>query len=278
MEGFATKINWFPGHMKAATDALAGMRKRIDLLLEVVDARGIGISSNGELIERLKGKPLVRLALKSDLADLRGAPDGNDLVVGSKFQRDLRFILLKRLEAAVRDKTQKAIRKGLVKPNYSVAVVGLPNVGKSTAINVLARKNKAKAENRPGVTKSVSTVRLNGMFDLIDTPGILFKRIETFSAGAKLTLMGVIKPNVVPLDDVLAWGFGWMKTHYPELLEKYSCAPDSLADYATFLARLAARRNFVVARGAPDLGKAAQTFYADLADGKIGKISYDRQG
>ncbi|WP_162150904.1 ribosome biogenesis GTPase YlqF [Mycoplasmoides pirum] len=260
--------------MKIATDAILNMNKQIDLILEVVDARGIHISSNTDLLKLLPNKPIVKLALKSDLSDLNLVNKSN-LIFASKFQKNLRSILLNSFKHLMHEKTLKFKNKGLLLPNYNIVVIGLPNVGKSTIINILANKIKAKTENRPGVTKSVSTIKLNEMFNLIDTPGILFKKIDDFEVGAKLTLMGIIKSNVVPLDDILFFAYNYLKTNYVSLLKDYILNFDLDDQYEDFLIKLATKRNFISIKNKLDLQKTAETFFNNLTNGNIGKLNYE---
>lgn len=269
------KINWFPGHMKKATEAINLSKKNIDIILEIIDARGVNISTNHELIDIFANKPLLRVALKTDLADLNTKFILPNLLYLSKYEKNARNKILNQLEAITKNKTEKLKSKGLLLPHYNVMVVGLPNVGKSTIINILTKKIKAKAENRPGVTKKITWIKLNDKFSLFDTPGIFFKKIEQFDVGAKLTLMGIIKSEIVPLSDILFWAFNYLKTFYYQQLKTYYHFDKDL-DYESFLINLAKLRNFVLQKNICDLERAQQSFFSDLVNGLVCKINYEK--
>lgn len=262
--------------MKVASDAIKLMSKKVDLILNVVDARGPLISSNSELLTLLPNKPIVKLALKSDLSDLNFLDYENKIIFANKYQNNLRALILNELKKQMQEKTFKLKAKGLLLPNYNVAIIGLPNVGKSTIINILLKKNRVKTENRPGVTKSISLIKLNEMFNLIDTPGVLFKKINNFEIGAKLTLMGIIKNNVVPLNEILFWSFEYLKKHYYDLLQNYLISFTNKMKFEEFLMELAKKRNFVLNKQKLNLEKSLETFFNDLINGNLGKVSYEK--
>lgn len=270
------KINWFPGHMKVATDAIKNICTKVDAVLEVVDSRGIEISSNNDLRSLIPNRPIIKIALKNDLADDVGHSCQNEnIVFANKYQKNLRNLILQKLNNVMQEKTQKLKNKGLLLPNYNIAVIGLPNVGKSTLINVLVKRTKAKVENRPGVTRSIMTIKLNEMFNLLDTPGVLYKKIEDFEVGAKLTLMGIIKSDVVPLHDILVWAYDFLINKYPNLLMAYCPGWQVEWDYELFLTAIAKKRNLVISGGQYDLNHASQIFYQDIMNGTIGKLNYE---
>lgn len=261
--------------MKKATEAIDLAKKNIDVVLEIIDARGINISTNHELLNVLGNKPLVRIALKTDLADLNTKSDSLNLLYLSKYEKNARNKILNQLELITKTKTEKLKSKGLLLPHYNVMVIGLPNIGKSTIINILTKKIKAKAENRPGVTKKITWIKLNDKFSLFDTPGVLFKKIDQFETGAKLTLMGIIKPEVVPLSDILLWGFNYLKTFYYHELKAYYHFDGEL-NYENFLVNLAKLRKFLLQKNNWDLERAQQSFFNDLVSGLICKINYEK--
>lgn len=271
-----SKINWFPGHMKIAVDKIKKMYSTIDLILEIVDARGICISSNQEIISLLKTKPILQVALKSDLADLNSIKNTNsNLIVTNKYQKNLRNLIIKKFEELTLEKTKKLKLKGLIKPIYNVIVIGLPNVGKSTIINVLTKRNKMKVENYPGITRNISWTKLNDKFNIYDTPGVFFKKIDDFSMGAKLTLMGIIKNEVVPINEILFWAFEFLKRNYIKYLDKYINWDDNF-NYQDFLIAIAKKRNFVMRYNEYDSLRASHTFLNDLMNGNIGKLNYEK--
>ncbi|WP_027120182.1 ribosome biogenesis GTPase YlqF [[Mycoplasma] testudinis] len=274
MENSQQKINWFPGHMKKATDQIGQILKSVDVVIEVVDARGVNLTSNHELETLIGSKPLLQVALKSDLVDIKTFTNKPNLVYASKYDMNLVKVIIKKLEAITASKTAKNKAKGLLVSNYQVMIIGLPNVGKTSLINTLIKKSHLRVENRPGVTKKISQVKLNDRFNLLDTPGILFKKIDEFNVGAKLVLMGIIKPEVVPLNEVMLFGYRYLTKHYLALITKfYQFEIDE--NYEFFLERLASKRKFLLKGNQLDYDRAQQTFFSDLTSGKIGKINFE---
>lgn len=276
MEQVEQKINWFPGHMKKATDQIKKILKTVDVVIEVVDARAVNLTSNWQLQALVNSKPILQIALKNDLAKPEEVTAKTNFVYANKFDRQLVKKVLQKLEIITAAKTANFQRKGLMSIHYQVMVIGLPNVGKSTLINCLINKKQIRVENRPGVTKNVTRVKLNEKFSLLDTPGILFKRIDDFATGAKLVLMGIIKPEVTPFHAVMTFAYNYFKVNYLALLN-HAYQVNGNDDYEIFLTKIAAKRKFMLKHDIYDLQRAEQSFYHDVVNGKLGKISFEHE-
>jgi ribosome biogenesis GTPase A len=177
--------------------------QNLDLIIEVVDARAIHISSNPELTLNFK-KEILTIALKSDLADLQNVRIPENTIVGSIKDRQFKNKIINAIDNIFVHKITKLKSKGLLVPQFYIMVVGLPNVGKSSLINFLASSNKLIVENRPGVTKTKQLVKINQNYFLYDSPGVLVKKIDNEVDGYKLALIGTIKKDVLPLDEVVS--------------------------------------------------------------------------
>jgi ribosome biogenesis GTPase A len=194
-------INWFPGHMAKSLRDIQSI-KNLDIVIEVVDARCINLSSNLELSKTFH-KPKLTIALKSDLADIVVVNSRDDLLIGSIKNRHFKQKIIGKLDAIFSKKKQELKQRGLINPQFYGIVVGLPNVGKSSLINFLATKTKLIVANKPGVTRTKQLIKINNSYFLYDTPGILFKKITNDIDGYKLALVGVIRREVLPLTEIV---------------------------------------------------------------------------
>lgn len=267
------KINWFPGHMKKATDEIKKKLSIIDLIIEVVDARCINSSSNFDLTNLIENKPIIRIALKSDLS-LISEQYTNELIVTNTKNKNNRKKIIDVFYSIFESKINKYKSKGLVNPRFLIMIIGLPNVGKSSLINFLKSKNNLIVRNQPGVTKNQRLVSINENFDLIDTPGILLKNIDNYEIAYKLSLINTIKKEVLPLDKVVKFGFDYLNTHfYQELKEFYKI--EDFSDFENFQILVAKRLNYITKNAEIDLKRLEDKLFNDFLECKISKVNYD---
>lgn len=213
------KINWYPGHMKKATDNIIKKINEVDFVIEVLDARDINLTSNKEILNLVKNKPLIRIALKKDLSDIYNVND--NVIIGSIKDCGFKNVVINNLNKFFEEKIKKLELKGLVKPNFIGMVIGIPNIGKSSLINFLAPKKNLMTANRAGVTKKQVTKKINDNYYLIDTPGVLVKNIESDIDGYKLSILNCIAKKVIPFNKVLEFHFNFLKDNYFEQLINY---------------------------------------------------------
>lgn len=203
------KINWYPGHMFKAKKEIQSELKSVDAVVEVVDARVPNSSHNKMLDEIVANKKKMIVFSKVDLADKEKF---------SKFEKEYqkngyKTLSVNNMNSAQREKVIKEIEK-MCKEIYDrhsargihktmrILIIGMPNVGKSSLINLLAGKNKTNVANRPGVTKIQQVIKVDDKFEVVDTPGVLIPKIENLEIGYNLVLNSLIKDEVVELQDI----------------------------------------------------------------------------
>lgn len=195
------KINWFIGHMKRTVDILESKKKNIDFVIEVVDARLPYGSSNFELLSVFENKPIIKIALKSDLVKKDHYQNGF-FYASIKNPADRKKII-NHIDSCLKEKKDRLIKKGLRNPTFIGIVVGLPNIGKSSLINYLSNKKSLNVENRPGVTRKTENIKISESLFLIDTPGVFLKNVTDYQMGLSLALINCVKREVIDKKDLI---------------------------------------------------------------------------
>ncbi len=220
------EINWFPGHMAKTRRLIEDALPLVDIVVETCDAR-IPISSrNPDLAKQIDGKKHLLLLTKKDLADdtktqrsleILKSDHGFTLAVDLFKSTDIRLIR-RNLEILGRDFVQKAIEKGRLTRSLRVMVVGIPNSGKSTLINQLAKKKAAKVEDRPGVTRSRQWIKTEDNFELLDMPGILWPNLGEWSTKLHLAMTGAIKDEILDQVELAYHAANTLVDLYPDYM------------------------------------------------------------
>jgi ribosome biogenesis GTPase A len=272
-------IAWFPGHMASARKKAAQTMGRIDVVVELLDARLPGASAN-PLIEKLRRdrqRPCLRILNKADLAD----PDataawlrhyGNDKLVRAvalSCKRPGDVAKVPRLAAALvphRDSPLKPVR---------MIVMGVPNVGKSTLINALLKRKVAKTGDEPAVTREQSRFQLDGSAEVIDTPGLMPPVIKHPADGLMLAASHLIGPESYQADEVAAFLAGILLARYPAQLKARYGVDTQGMDGDDLIAAIAARRGYLGKGGTPHLEKAARALLQDYRSGALGRVTLE---
>ncbi|MEE2717441.1 MAG: ribosome biogenesis GTPase YlqF [SAR324 cluster bacterium] len=278
-------INWYPGHMLKAKKEFAAQLKRVDVVLELRDARIPHTSVNHDFEQMLGQKRRLVLFNKTRLAD----PDATKawearlrseehphLFVDVLTNHNLKRILP--LARKLMEERWGNLRKrGINPPVLKLLIAGIPNVGKSTLINRLVHRKAAETGPRPGVTKRQEWVRLERDAQLLDTPGILWPKIETMEAGFRLAVTGAIKDEVVGLDRLCDFLLRTLQAQRPEALQ--ACyrleASGENADPQELLAQIAQRRGCLKLGGVVDEIRAATVLLRDFREGRLGQLTFD---
>lgn len=270
-------IQWYPGHMHKASKEIKHALPEIDLLIEILDAR-IPFSSQNPMLAQLRGdKPTIRVLSKTDLAD----PD-----LTLKWQTHLELEQgVKTLAVTTQqpDKIKQIIdlcakmlpEKTEANKVIRTMIMGIPNVGKSTLINVLAGRTIAKTGNEPAVTKQQQRINLRNNIVLSDTPGVLWPNVENRHSGYRLAVTGAIKDTAFQHDDIALFALEYLLKTYPSLLQaryRLETLPETAMDALQNIGR---HRGCLKAGGLIDLDKAAKLFLTELRAGTLGQISLE---
>lgn len=261
-------IHWYPGHMAKAKRELEELIKYLDIIIEVRDARIPETSHNRDLDYLLRRRPVVIALNKADLANpeitkkwVQFLEDAGVAVVTVNGQTG------KGLEA-IWEQMQEIMsgKKRVGTAAWKAAVVGIPNVGKSSILNRLLGTGVAKTGNKPGVTRGKQWVRRHG-FEILDTPGLLPPRLTDGEEGKKLALTGAVKEELIPVYDLALLILEDYAIRLPEKVDTSS--PEEI------LVALAKRRGFLLKGGAPDVERAAITLLREFRNGKLGPVSLE---
>jgi ribosome biogenesis GTPase A len=270
-------INWFPGHMHKAQKEIKEILPQIDVVIEVCDAR-LPFSSENPMITEIRGdKPLIKILNKSDLAD----PDKTKVWLEYfESQHNVKAIALTTENTAIA-KTIPSLIKKLV-PNkdedgkqINAVIMGIPNVGKSTLINTLVGKAKAKVGNEPAVTKGQQRIRLEDGLYLFDTPGMLWPKIANENSGYRLAVSGAVKDTAFDHDDIAYFAADYLLQSYPErVIERYKldAVPQHEEDLIEAIGR---KRSCVKSGGHVDMHKASVILINEIRDKTLGAITFE---
>lgn len=281
-------INWFPGHMAKTLREMREMLSKVDVVIETADARLPLSSRNPEILKLLEDKASVLALTKIDLADPKATSAWVDyykkmgkevILLDLNRRRGLNelYSIVEEMAKPYRDRWEK---RGIMGRKIRVMVVGIPNTGKSTLINVLAKRQAAKAENRPGVTRSTQWVKTDSDWLLMDMPGVLWPNLGSDEQKIALAASGAIKDNVLEIEELAYFSFLNLVKRYPELLmARYKLTEDDLeehqVDYYGLFLLAARRRGFLMSGGREDSRRFSDTFLNELRTGVIGRISFE---
>lgn len=278
-------IQWYPGHMAKTRRLMKESLPLIDAVCELVDARVPESSRNPDLDGIIGSKPRIVLLNKCDLADERAtarkikelAERGvTALPVDCRSGKGL-----EKFEPAVRevlkDKIKANADKGMAGKPLRVMVVGIPNTGKSSFINRMAGKYRAKVADKPGVTRGNQWFAIGSGIELLDTPGVLWPKFEDPQVGLKLAFIGSIKETTLDIQELAVSLLSVMQKNYPDRLEqRYKVAGvQDVQEPYELLEMIAAKRGMLLRKGEYDTERAAVMLLDEYRSGKLGKIILD---
>ena len=279
-----TNINWYPGHMAKTKRLIKENLEYIDIIYELVDSRIPYSSKIQEIDEIIKNKPKVLVMTKYDLCDkvettkwVKHYESLGYKVIKMDIEHEFdKKTFVKVTKEVLKDSDDKREAKGLEKRKYRVLIMGIPNVGKSTLINRLVGRKATKTGNMPGVTKDVSWIRIDDDLELLDTPGILWPKIDVGNIALNLGSFTAIKEEVLPLNKVAIYVLETLEKYYPDKLEERYGFSSLDEDIVLNLDMIGKKRGCLIKGGEIDYDKVITIIINDIKNGYIKDITFDR--
>lgn len=277
-------IQWYPGHMAKAKRLAKENLKLVDVVIEVLDARIPSSSRNPDMDELAGQKPRLVILNKSDLADPDQTRLWKDVLARSGFpsisvdsvKGNGTREVPEQVNKLAAPKIKALVATGRRPRAPRCMVLGIPNVGKSFFINKLVGQRVTKTGDKPGVTRGQQWVRVAGNIDLLDTPGILWPKLENQEAAYRLAVTGAIKDEIYDLFGTAGRLLKWLADNYPEAIRERYKIEDLTAEPEHLLEVVGARRGFYISGGAVDSLKSARIVIKEFREGKLGRYTLDR--
>ena len=266
-------IQWYPGHMHKASKAFKEILPQVDIVIEVLDARLPGSSSNPMLAQLRRDKPCIKLLNKSDLSDPQRLDEWVQELEQPEQVRTLVCSSTDRVHAGLPDLCRTLLPKRENRSTMIYAMIaGIPNVGKSTLINRLAGRNIAKTGNEAALTRLQQRIEISPELTLIDTPGMLWHNIENEASGYRLAATGAIRDTAIEMQDVASFIAEFFLEAYPKrLIQRYDI--DSLpGSEIELLEMIARKRGCLVSGGRVDLEKVSRLLISEFRAGELGPV------
>ena len=277
-----SQIQWYPGHMAKTKRELKERMNLIDCIYEIIDARMPLSSKIKDIDDILRDKPRILIMTKKDLCDLDTTnkwvktyeDDGYRVILVDLNSINDYKQIIEVTKELMRNVQEKRKNQGLKEKEIKVGVVGVPNVGKSTLINKLAGRKVASVGNKPGVTKQVNWLKTNCGLLLLDTPGILWPKIEDNEEALNLASTATIKTEILNMTDIGGYLVSFLKNYYPHILKeryKIEVSKDPNEVFASIAKKIGAMSN-----GETDYEKVSLRLYNDVVSGKIKGVTIDQ--
>lgn len=293
----SAKINWFPGHMAKTLRQIEADLKLVDLVIELLDARIPISSQNPETKKLIADKKRIVILNKSDLAD-----EKENIKWVNKFEsQNIPAILCNsntgegiqkitsRIEKLMEEEKQKAEAKGRIGKIIRVMIIGVPNVGKSSLINRMAQKTSAQVGNKPGVTRQKQWIRLSNNIELLDTPGVLWPRVDNQKVALNLAYTGTIKNEVLEDQDVAYNLLKYLIEEYRQnVIQRYALREDIIdailhnkeleenEQIVEIMNYIGEKRGAIAKGNSIDLEKVSRIILDDFRSGNLGKITLEK--
>ena len=278
-----TNINWFPGHMAKTKREISENLNLIDIVYEVIDARMPISSKIVDIDDLIKDKPKILVVTKYDLCDKRET----DFIINNYKEKGYNVIavdlingnvsnLINETNKIMKNINDARVKKGLKERSARVLIIGVPNVGKSTLINKLVGRKSAGVGNTPGFTKNLNWIRVNKDIELLDSPGILWPKLEDQEAAHILAALSSIKEEILNADSIACFILKKLYELYPEKLKERYGIEEIDEDFIEAYHLIGKKRGALSKGGITDYEKVSSIIINDLKNGYFGKITFDR--
>ena len=279
-------IQWFPGHMTKTRRQIQASLKLIDAVAEIIDARIPVSSRNPDLNKLIQNKPRVILLNKSDMANQTATKkwieyfknqDITAIAVDCKSGRGINQFV-PAVNRVLSKKITALKEKGMVNPTLRIMIVGIPNVGKSSFINKIAKQNRAKAEDRPGVTRGNQWYTIAKNLEMLDTPGVLWPKFDDKTVGEYLAFTGAVKDRILDIELLAVRLLDFLKKLKPkDFIARYKLEESDVENSESYdlLKLIGKKRGMLVSGGEIDTERAAIMLLDEFRSAKLGKITLE---
>ena len=279
----SVNINWYPGHMAKTKKQIVEDLKLIDIVIEILDARIPIASTNPDIQDSIKNKIKIIVLNKSDLANNESTKNWikyfkengiTAIAVEANNGKNIKEVigLIKEKYKVINEKYIKKGRKGKA---ARVMVLGIPNVGKSTFINSLVKRNTAKVGNKPGVTKQKQWIKINNDIELMDTPGMLWPRLDNKELAMHLAYVGTIGDNAIDNEEIAYYLLEYLLKNYPQNIEERYDLKIENKETMEIMKEIARKRGAIISGGNINMQKISDVILNEFRSGKLGRITIE---
>ena len=276
------QIHWFPGHMKKALNEIEAKIKLVDVVIEILDARAPNSSINTDFEKRIINKKKLIIISKADLADpvetkkweICFKNKGNTPLILNLTDPKSTKIISDAVTKLGEEKHKKEIARGMKPQPIKAMIIGVPNVGKSSLINRVAKRNAAGVQNKPGYTRGEQYIKVNKDFILLDTPGILPMNYDDKLHAINLALLGSIREEILPNEELVKHLINYLNKNYPDaLVDRFGI--NDLTDSIEVSKQVAIKRGLIT-NGEYDLSRADFLILKEFKEGKLGRVNLEK--